>query len=317
MDNVIFAGIDGTNSAQWRRKSDGLNSHVCRFYRDCSAQADQKKYWDGPDTFGLAMPGLVDEVTTWVLRTASERIRQGLRQEDIQICLVGHSRGAVAAIAVAERLSNFRQVGALVPPNAAKCPVRVRFLGLYDAVDLSMVSPDLSLKNVDAVAHAVRENRDWFVGTRGWFGTVRVSGSAPRLYNTAHGGIGGDPGFFTDLSSLTDDMYSNALQLVLSDAELLRKYGTIGLYGPNGYVLTTEPRFKQLTGTAQTRRIGQLLEHWAESWAADEFIRREAKTSCRAAIFNHTSPHRPWLEKDFHLALKLAQILGKATLSRL
>lgn len=99
--------------------------------------------------------------------------------------LVGHSRGGHVAILIAGRLTGPEFPGA-----------RVRFLGLFDAVDRS---PHRETTNeipmaVEKCAHAIRNpltlNRTWFGNT----GTTGRSGQYIEKYFWAtHGAIGGDP----------------------------------------------------------------------------------------------------------------------------
>src|SRR5262245_297805 len=155
----ICAGIDGTESRAWRRE-DGVNSHVFRFCRDFGA--DYSTYWNGPGLAGAELDDIVTGVTRQIRQKISEFVRGGVPPRDIRICVVGHSRGAVAAMWVANVLS----------PGSQR-PLRIKFMGLYDAVDRSAM-PDLNtaLRNVENLRHAVRQNQDWFGGSRATFGSV-------------------------------------------------------------------------------------------------------------------------------------------------
>ena len=305
----ILAGIDGTGSKTWMR-ADGYNSHVFRFL--CDFMADRKQYWAGPGTFGFEMGGIVAEATQWVATSAVELLKSGTRQEEIRVCLVGHSRGAVAAMEVASRLKNYKSAG-------LNGPIRVRFVGLYDAVDRSTLSfSGADLSNVDDLSHAVRQNRR-FSGSRWSFGTVDVRRGRVNEYkefDTAHGGVGGDPGYFDDLTGVAQDTYCNALTLVLSDAELLKRYGNMAVPDPSGRDnVVLVPRYEQLKGAARDRRVEELLTRWRASWEADVWIRAAATASCGADRLAATSPHHPFLEKDVNLAPRLATALCATSLS--
>jgi hypothetical protein len=308
----ILACIDGTGSRSWRR-ADGFNSHVYRFYRDFGAS--YRNYWHGPGTLGSEMPGIVGQVTNWIFTELVRSVELGLRQDEVKICLVGHSRGAVAVIEVANRLQNLMPVAFLPPSIQIRCPIRVQFMGLYDAVDRSLMSfPDAALSNVDKVYHAIRLNRSWS-GSRWSFGSCTVGRGQAREFDTAHGGIGGDPGYFDNLMGFAGDTYCNALQLVLTDDELLRRYGAIDMGGPDGIGANSMPRFTQLTGTGRERRIDELTQRWRASWSTDVWIREGAATACGANSWTSTSPHHPFLTKDNELAQRLASILSIPSLS--
>lgn len=195
----ILAAIDGTSSHEWRN-SDGSNSHVFKFHRDIELQGGISWYWNGPGeqtggvVFGRGSTGIVESAVSHIRRKIiaytgirsrrpfselSSTDRALLREEiqdQVRIVLVGHSRGGLIAINVAARL-----------------PLPVHFLGLYDAVDRH---PGLSadrIHNVDHTAHALRHPD---VGSRPSFGNCGRSSSGQydeRFFRTSHGGVGGDP----------------------------------------------------------------------------------------------------------------------------
>jgi hypothetical protein len=303
----ILACIDGTGSTGWRR-ADGLNSHVYRFYQDAAVEPDFKLYRDGPGTLGFEMGRIVEEVSTWVQAALAARTMTGLRAADVQICLIGHSRGAVGAAAVVNRLAAPRMA------SACAVPIRVKFLGLYDAVDRSFLNLDTTLRNVDIVAHAVRADRT-FGGSRWSFDTVDFSRPLQRQeFRTSHGGIGGDPGLFNSLDAFAGDGYCNALRVVMTDDELRRRYGTVHMPRGAGPPLTNIPRYRRLTGEAYNRRVEELRERLEDSWAADKFLRRWAGEACGAGLLVRTSPQIPYDEVDAVYAQRLAVALGWPTL---
>jgi hypothetical protein len=172
-----------------------------------------------------------------------------------------------------------------------RVPVKVRFMGLYDAVDRTTYkAPDTSLANVDHCYHARRSN---MVGSRASFGTVEISGGSlvQRDFDTAHGGIGGDMGLFVPLGGLTEDYYCNALTLVLSDAELGRMWSmdTEGRH-------TGEPVVRSLSGKDEReKRAREIRMYLAESREADEFIRSGAEAA--GFRFGGKSRHLPYGDK--------------------
>lgn len=309
---LLFAAIDGTGSSAWRR-GDGANSHVARLHRD--VRAERKHYLDGPDTFGFKLNSLVGAMTDWVVRALEEMVRDGARQDEIAVALVGHSRGAVGVMEVANRLREER------PPSLhvgvkLRFPIRVRFIGLYDAVDRSPMNFDAgSLRNVDFVAHAVRGNRKWS-GSRWTFGTVAVPVGERAEFDTSHGGIGGDPGFFENAASMSKDQYCNAMTLILSDQELLRRYGMVAVGDPHGFYSQYEPRFTQLAGPARAERIADLKRCWEKSWEADVWMRKQLIAACGEVLPARSAEHVPYGEADEALAVRLARELGLGSLKR-
>lgn len=189
MSDLIVAGIDGTGSRTWRRP-DGGNSHVYRFVHACPARyAADKRYWHGPDsTLGTDCPGILNQVVRWIM----SRVGQGK-----SIVLVGHSRGGLVAICAARLLQT-------------RGHYQVRFLGLYDAVDMQDgLEGDPISANVDVASHA-RRSPD--IGSRDFFGncgTRPLPGVDYReaFFRTSHGGIGGCP----ELRASPDSTADNSL----------------------------------------------------------------------------------------------------------
>ena len=104
---------------------------------------------------------------------------QVLSMDDIQIVLVGHSRGGLAATELAKMLAPL---------------VRVYFLGLYDSVSRQPCLNGDTVENVQHVYHAMRDPE---VGSRSSFGNTSTQYSNGTDYHlqkfsTSHGGIGGD-----------------------------------------------------------------------------------------------------------------------------
>lgn len=211
----ILAAIDGSGSDDWGLPAKGhrnidrynnemiWNSYVNRFYQDFKTNGGYKDYFHGPRTDGLNTGPIVIKVCTFLaesIRKAvpalskmsdqdlvypgigfdssnSKKVKKVLKEADIEICLIGHSRGGHVALVVAQRLY-----------------IKVQMLGLYDAVDRSPVfSPD-SVSNVNYVYHALRGLND----SRTSFGNTGPIKSNPankifvKKFKTSHGGIGGD-----------------------------------------------------------------------------------------------------------------------------
>jgi len=190
----VVAGVNGTGSREWRR-TDGRNSHVFRFIADVvaggsgdisrgvSSTDDAKRYWHGPGTFATDLSGIIDEVFEFVVSQTDRLVREtGCAQSDVKICLVGHSRGCVAAIKVANRLNDPGIVSlrdaVRVSLSRLRAPVAVPFIGLYDTVNRSLVDIDVAMPNVAAGIHTRRKNRSWS-GSRFSFDTVEIPRSPP------------------------------------------------------------------------------------------------------------------------------------------
>lgn len=198
----ILAAIDGTGSHEWRQ-ANGSNSHTFKFFRDFDPAGGGKAYWNGPgEEFGGEVAGtgsgaiingavafveqsLSTIIGTGVTKFFKRNVMFGIREraeflkefeKTVRICLVGHSRGGLIAINVANRL-----------------PVPVHFLGLYDAVDMHTVLDGDTITNARTTYHAMR---DPTIGSRSSWGNCGRSSTGiyfEKFFRTSHGGIGGDP----------------------------------------------------------------------------------------------------------------------------
>ncbi len=203
MSRWILAAIDGTGSTDWR-SPDGSNSHIFRFENAFNTHGGRRQYFDGPSAGRLAnifgstdSTAILSDVQTFIANSLVELVpilhdipvrmivesptwpvREAVRNADIRICLVGHSRGGAIAMKVAETL-----------------PIQVSFLGLFDAVDRAMFLLTDGIQNVDVTYHALRDPR---MGSRGSFSNTGLR-STGRYYEqrfmTSHGGIGGSMDF--------------------------------------------------------------------------------------------------------------------------
>ncbi len=304
---VIAVGIDGTGSPEWRRR-DGANSHVFRFITDINgvgngniesgvrSPAGSKKYFHGPNTRATDFSDIIDAAYQFVVSELERLVGEGCAESDIKLCLVGHSRGCVGVIKLANYLMNgvqrspkasrvarkaFQEIEVVradklyVAVEPRPIPVKVGYLGLYDTVNRANESIDLSLPNVVAGSHARRQNRGHFLlfgGSRSTFGTVDIPSRFPTLdVDTAHGGVGGDPGYFTPLGQITKDYYCNARQLIMTREELIRAYGAHPSR-KGGF----EPNYQPLTGSDADERRARLVKSVREVVRADNYIRAGA-----------------------------------------
>ena len=279
----LVAGMDGTDSSDWMR-NDGRNSHVYRFVHDLvTTTDDDKMHVHGPGLLGGKMSEIIKVVSEWVVgRMDAIMSETACRQEDIRVCLVGHSRGCVAAICVANAL---RQGGLLIANRPKlKPPIAVHFMGLYDAVDRAPIpSPDTVLSNVAHCYYARRQkiSTNPARGSRGTFGQVEVArtdrpGGHQMHFDTSHGGVGGDPGFFQSLTGISDH-YCNTLTLVKTREELAKEYGYARHGGSENIELDEPvPLYVPLEGTERLQRIAAIKHFLSESGAADAYIRAGA-----------------------------------------
>lgn len=211
MINILVA-IDGTDSgldekgnSGWR-KGDGSNSSVYKFYQDFKTPNGYKKYFDGPsekftgqdsidvyvNAFGFLTDAFIAAQRELRIQLSSIKewnVQKAEVLKNIQICLIGHSRGGLIAIEIAK-----------------KFPLkRTYFMGLYDAVDRQPFFDGSVISNVDIVYHAMR-NPDTF--SRSLFSNTGTNVSADvtkhqtKTFFTSHSGIGGDSDFY--FSELTD-----------------------------------------------------------------------------------------------------------------
>ena len=227
----ILGAIDGTGSRVWR-KPDGSNSHTFLFEQDFITQGGYKDYWHGPggrevDTYagidlgeaaGLGSAEIIQKVRGFIIKNIyqitglrlykrflslskkKQRYLREVTEDEVRICLVGHSRGAYLCILIAQLLS-----------------LPVYYMALYDAVDRHNTPDELNTEkiiNVDHVSHALR---DPAANSRsGPFPALDFSNTGlqiakgkvmnKKFFYTTHGGVGGDvgihpKGFVSDYAS--------------------------------------------------------------------------------------------------------------------
>ena len=299
---AIAAGIDGTGSPEWRRR-DGANSHVFRFITDVSGIGDgniesgvrsatgSKKYFHGPNTAATDFGGIIEAAYLFVVSEMARLMETGCSQSEIKLCLVGHSRGCVGVVRIANILNAPTGGHAgLFLFGSLRSPVQVGYLGLYDTVNRSAESVDESVPNVVAGRHARRQNRGFLNGSRSTFGTVDFPRFPPFDVDTAHGGVGGDPGYFTSLGQITKDYYCNARQLIMTQDDLTRDYGM------HASRMGVEPNYRPLTGSAAEDRRARLARSVRDVVRADDYVR----TGAIAAGFSFGAPASTLLQYGEH-----------------
>lgn len=302
----ILLAIDGTGSSDWMRR-DGLNSHVHRFMSDFQGGYGVSKIFrHGPaGASGLDVGSIIDEGVRDVYRMIGRALTNGANLNDIKINLVGHSRGGFAVLKIANFLQNpisfvrpasrgaqevqffNRTMGQSIPPS-----LNVNFIGLYDAVKRAAVETegDLSLRNVNKVAHAIRQNMN---RSRISFSGIGIPSATNNQFDTSHGGIGGDPGFFTQWSlGAGTDIYCNALDLI----------------GEEGWVQRLNPYGSWRPQGSRQERILQVRGFWQSSINADTFLRSQAQQA--NVPLSGQSQHIPWQEGDEIRGQQLRRIIG-------
>jgi hypothetical protein len=176
-NNAILAAIDGTESWEYP------NSHVRNFHDNFVSP--NKNWWHGPNLSGYGTTTIRNEALDWIKR------KMDSVGSSVPICLVGHSRGGMIAIDIADKLQNHG--------------TKAYFLGLYDAVDWHFgIGWDVYVRNSMNTFHALRhpdmESRNFFGNT----GILQIGGKfTPAYFRTSHGGVGGSP-FPNEVSKSSD-----------------------------------------------------------------------------------------------------------------
>ncbi len=136
-DGRLLVAIDGTCSREHRRSDDFRNaggcitSHVLNFFIDYDLTSPAL-YLDGPDSWALGVKAECSDIED---KAYDFIVKELCKNPDEPIDLVGHSRGGYIVMQLAQRL----QREGVTCPNGCKIPSpRVRFLGLYDPVDMAI-----------------------------------------------------------------------------------------------------------------------------------------------------------------------------------
>jgi pimeloyl-ACP methyl ester carboxylesterase len=180
----LLVGIDGTSSKKWRETDPetqrATNSNVFNMAKDFEGP---HLYLDGPNTLGTD----VRIISARALAFIHAQLREN---PNLAINLVGHSRGGLIAIDLANQLKDgFADVNGGVP-------IRINFLGLFDAVDRAVGMDGTRIRNVDSVFHIIRNPEG---GSRRLFGNTGLQAEADvtnrkMMLTGTHSAIGGDPG---------------------------------------------------------------------------------------------------------------------------
>ncbi len=196
-NSVSIIGIDGTTLlGEWTPIA--CSSHVRTICDRWPVQQYRKMYVHGPETLGLKVPSRISEVLS------------GMYSMGVgDFVLIGYSRGCHIAIEVAKRIeienTRRREVFELLTgPGALGLdardigpfrPIRVRALGLFDAVDRELFNNTQQIPRiVENTYHAIRSPE---VGSRSQFGNTGVVQNGnwyeSEVFAATHAGMGGLP----------------------------------------------------------------------------------------------------------------------------
>jgi hypothetical protein len=200
---VLYA-VGGTNSA-----ADNINTnnrtHVWRFY-DAFVYPGKKLYHDGPDGpsgnfFGNGVSDLAEKGYNFICAELAKQKNVKQPWLNDPIILVGHSRGGLIVMLVAEKL--MKGCPCKDGKGAIDGPIPVRFMGLFDAVAMT---PNNSAgpisNNVEFAAHGIR---DPAAGSRSSWGNTGLEGANLLLiqdFYGNHSAMGGDPGHGDQLDEI-------------------------------------------------------------------------------------------------------------------
>ena len=221
----FLIAIDGTGTEDWlsnpRNPQKLANGRWLSHVKNFSEEYRGEKFYNfGPSdgTWASDLP-IIEE-------KAFERLmdyrKKSKENRDEAIDIIGWSRGAYSAMRLAQRLS---QGSPNLDGTWNSEPVPVRFLGLYDPVDMTFydetgrgTASHVSANVLNAVwAHGVERTGDahyWHGGLRDydsesapWFNWTRIAATFDRCTNLTdlpiagtHGAMGGTPGYSPDHS---------------------------------------------------------------------------------------------------------------------
>lgn len=142
----IVVGIEGTGSKEYRDDPGATTQHVENIVNDYDTDPEKKIVLDGPRSEGKYLPGGVVGAVDTLYPTDPQRIEdeaynrikeQLQRDPEAPIDMYGHSRGGHIALNLAERL---KTEGVVVEIDGRPTTIHptVRYMGLYDPVDMSV-----------------------------------------------------------------------------------------------------------------------------------------------------------------------------------
>ncbi|MBP6574017.1 MAG: hypothetical protein KA230_06195 [Flavobacteriales bacterium] len=150
MSRFALIAIDGTDSEDIQRRLI-RTTHVKQFYDEFSAEPGLKCYLHGPrgafnaDGTSAILRGGIDMARSMHVMASNRG-----NGDEIKLCLIGWSRGAMIAINIARHLSG---------------SIPVHFMALLDTVDMYI---GMSVGNIENTANVVHAKRHGWIGSR-WF----------------------------------------------------------------------------------------------------------------------------------------------------
>jgi hypothetical protein len=217
-------------------------SHVRNFVEDYKSK--YKKHFHGPSGFryganqlwGANGVAITQEVKNWICHEFCDGFSSECPEDQPNIDIIGHSRGGVIAVDVAW----------LLKTQGCKCnyhwfpklyqPVTVRFLGLYDPVDMGVnignrediegYKPGVIPSNVSYSSRVIAESfsplMDHFYGSQSlsrplWFRPAYANATWTHPIAGTHSALGGAPTFDVEQSYI-DHGYSHGRDI---DAAIL------------------------------------------------------------------------------------------------
>jgi RHS repeat-associated protein len=288
--------IDGTGQKNWLTNARNPQklpngrwlSHVKNFAQEYEHNGGKVDYDYGPTDgkFASDMPAIEQRVYENLMRFR----RQSSANRDEPVDLIGWSRGAYAVLRIAQKLSR----GSANPDGTWNSdPIPVRFLGLYDPVDMTFYDDGAYLGrgsnnevtfNVENVVWAYGHeelgfnswadggNVDYDSGSWFWLNWPRMkllwTKDATQMFKlpieATHGAIGGTPGYSPD-TSLQDYSWKDDIERSIQVDTLMRSTAasvgiTIRTLSPQEYGFPA--RQSQMPQPRQRTWV-----EWGASWA--------------------------------------------------
>jgi hypothetical protein len=191
---LLLVAVDGTDSEKYMSDPDAVSptgryrSHVKNFFIDY--QNPLKRYYNGPNWTYTGWDSF------FIHRRAYKYIcKNWCKNQNEPIDMVGHSRGGFIALTLAWSL---KQRGCCCDGKRHR-PVPVRFLGMYDAVDMAFgygfserIPPNVQ-NAFHALSHPDLRSRWYFNRANGGVVDPEATNYSEDTFWGTHSAIGGDP----------------------------------------------------------------------------------------------------------------------------
>lgn len=246
----FLIAIDGTSTEKWltnptnpqKTATGQWLSHVLNFHDDTKLP-DSDKYYDyGPNDylFGSDIGSKMDK--------AYEAACDACCKKDQPVDLIGWSRGGLAVNELARKLL---RSGCCCPTKKDKKRIDVRFLGLYDGVDMTPFAGNIDNRCAKAQTVVMgygidksksfngagvltskinKHNMDWKNWKRMKMGPLGGHSDLTRLpLDASHGAIGGCPGYGYLRGSPDYDYPSDRLASIQVDQQMRARAIAVGV----------------------------------------------------------------------------------------